>query len=49
MIFIVIGAILLVEIVLKVYVRKVLKDMDGVGGMHDGGRERDTIHMCHVK
>ena len=45
MIFIVIGAILLIELGLKMYVRKMLKDMDGAGDMHDGGRERDTIHI----
>ena len=49
MIFIVIGVVLLIEIGLKIYVRKMLKDMDGAGGMHDGGRERDTIHMNYGK
>ena len=47
MIFIVIGVILLIEIGLKIYAHKMMKDMDGTGGIHDGGRERDTIHIHH--
>lgn len=49
MIFIVIGVLLLIEIGLKIYARKTLRDIDGAGDMHDGGRERDTIHIHYGK
>ena len=45
MILIIIGSILLVEIGLKIYTHKALKDLDGLGGMHEGGDDRDTIHL----
>ena len=49
MIFIAIGVVLLIEIGLKIYVRKMLKDMDGAGGMHGGGCERNTIYIHYGK
>ena len=45
MIFIILGAILLIEIGIKIYTHKTLKDFDGVGDIHDGGRESDSIHL----